>query len=299
LRRSRRDRVLPGSPPSRRTVAPRWRHGRLWRRAAKYTSFRPAAATITIYFQTILGRPPDAGGMSFWQGEVSRMRGLGANVSEVFYAMAQAFFNSDEYTSRNTGNTQYLTDFYRTFFVREPDAGGMTFWQGQLNAGLPRLAVLNSFLFSAEFQAFMANAFGSATASRAEVSVVIDFYRGLLGRLPDSAGFNGWLAPFRTAQCSGASAVDAQVESISQQFVGSGEYSARTPSRFVASGAGLYVADLYNAFLKRPVDGAGFQSWSNQVASGPQSRDQVRKAFVGSAEFQGKVAAIIAQGCLQ
>jgi len=25
----------------------------------------------------------------------------------------------------------------------------------------------------------------------------------------------------------------------------------------------------------------------------------VRKAFVGSAEFQGKVAAIIAQGCLQ
>jgi len=191
-----------------------------------------------------------------------------------------------------------VTDLYRTFFVREPDAGGMTFWQGQLSSGLPRLAVLNSFLFSAEFQAFMANAFGTATASRAEVSVVIDFYRGLLGRLPDSAGFNAWLVPFRTAQCQRAAAVNAQIEAISQQFIAGGEYAARTPSRLVASGAGLYVGDLYNAFLKRPVDTTGFQNWVNQTATGTLTREQVRKAFVGSAKFQGKVAAIIAQGWL-
>jgi len=129
--------------------------------------------------------------------------------------------------------------------------------------------------------------------------VVIDFYRGLLGRLPDSGGLNAWLVPFRTAQCQGASAVSAQVESISQQFVASGEYGARDQARAAAGRIASYVADLYNAFLKRPVDSSGFQYWVSRIATSAQTRDQVRKVFVGSPEFQGKIAAIVAQGCLQ
>jgi hypothetical protein len=256
------------------------------------------SAVITGYYETILARSPDAGGLAFWQGEVTRMGALGASVNEVFYSMALAFFNSPEYTGRNTSDTQYLTDLYNTFFVRAPDAGGLAFWQSQLNGGEPRLAVLNSFLFSPEFQAFMNNAFGSATTSRAEVSAVIDFYRGLLGRLPDSSGFNFWLGIFRAAQCQGAGAVSTQANAISQQFAGGAEYAARDQGRPANLRNALYVADLYNAFLKRPVDLSGFQFWTSQLAGSSETREQVRFAFVASPEFQGRVAAVIAQGCL-
>ena len=36
---------------------------------------------------------------------------------------------------------------------------------------------------------------------RKEIDTVMDFYRGLLGRLPDDGGFDFWLGQFRTAQC--------------------------------------------------------------------------------------------------
>lgn len=39
------------------------------------------------------------------------------------------------------------------------------------------------------------------------------------------------------------------------------------------------------------------QFWINQIATGANTREQVRQQFVASPEFQTRVAAIIAQGC--
>jgi serralysin len=121
----------------------------------------------------------------------------------------------------------------------------------------------------------------------------LDFYRGLLARLPDAGGFTFWVQKFRAAQCQGASAVTAQAEAISSAYALSGEYAARsrTPSQ--------YVGDLYNAFLRRGGDLAGVQYWISQITTGAQTREQVRQQFVASPEFSGRVAAVIAQGCLR
>jgi hypothetical protein len=40
------------------------------------------------------------------------------------------------------------------------------------------------------------------------------------------------------------------------------------------------------------------QFWISQITSGARTRENVRQAFVASPEFQARVAAIIAQGCL-
>lgn len=80
------------------------------------------------------------------------------------------------------------------------------------------------------------------TTSRGEVYAVVDFYRGFLNRLPDSSGFQYWLGRFRGAQCSGAAAVNAEVDTISRQFLASAEYTSRNRSN------SDYVADLYYAF---------------------------------------------------
>jgi hypothetical protein len=208
--------------------------------------------------------------------------------------MAGSFFGSAEYLAFSRDNDGFVTDLYTTFFNRAPDAGGFADWKAQLAAGMPREVVLASFMFSAEFASYTQALFGT-TATRREIDTVVDFYRGLLGALPDNSGFNYWLGLFRTAQCQGGSAVNAQVETISSAFANSAQYANRGRTN------AQYVGDLYNAFLRRgaPGDNAGVQFWIGQVATGAQTREAVRRQFVASAEFSARVNAIIAQGCLQ
>ena len=247
---------------------------------------------VTHYYLSILRRVPDAGGKAFWQGEAARVAGLGASVNEVWYALAGSFYVSAEYAAFNRPNAGFVTDLFNTFFNRAPDPGGLAFWQGQLDQGLPREVALAAFMFSPEFASFTQAIFGN-TAARAEVDAAGDYYRGLLGRLPDNGGFTHWIQRFRDAQCAGAAAVASQADQISGLFVGSAEYAARSRTNE------QFVGDLYNAFLRRGGDLAGVQFWINQVASGARTREQVRAAFRDSAEFQGRVAAIVASGCVR
>ena len=185
-----------------------------------------------------------------------------------------------------------MTDLYNTFFNRAPDDLGLSYWRDQLSGGMPREVALAAFMFSTEFKNFTKAIFGEP-ATRAEVNMVTDFYRGLLGRLPDNGGLAGWVAAFRAAQCRGQADVVAQVEAISRAFSDSAEYAALNRTHVQA------VGDLYNAFLRRGGDLAGVQYWISQVASGARTREQVRVEFKNSPEFQARVNAIIAQGCLQ
>ncbi|MBK7984891.1 MAG: DUF4214 domain-containing protein [Candidatus Competibacteraceae bacterium] len=91
--------------------------------------------------------------------------------------------------------------------------------------------------------------------------------------MPDSSGFQYWLGRFRGAQCSGAAAVNAEVDTISRQFLASAEYASRNRSN------SDYVADLYYAFLRRGGDLSGFNHWVNQLNTGSQTREQVRWIF--------------------
>ncbi len=246
---------------------------------------------VTHYYRSILRRAPDAGGLPFWQGEAARVVGLGANVNETWFAMALGFFTSPEYLAFNRDNLGFVSDLYATFFNRTPDAGGLSFWTGLLSQGMPRDVALVSFMFSPEFANFTQAIFGN-TAARAEVDTVVDFYRGLLSRLPDSGGYNFWLGQFRTAQCQGGPAVYTQVENISNSYVNSAEYSnrGRTNAQF--------VGDMYNAFLRRGGDLPGVQYWIGQLDSGARTRENVRQAFISTPEFNQRVVAVINQGCL-
>jgi alpha-tubulin suppressor-like RCC1 family protein len=255
-------------------------------------------AVIAGYYEKILGRTPDPAGAAFWASEVSRLSALGASVNEVFFAMAYAFFNSPDYASGNTSDVRFVTDLYRTFFLRDPDAGGLAYWTGQLQIGKPRGAVLNDFLFSGEFTTFMSGLFGAATTSRAEVSMVMDFYRGSFDRLPDNAGFLFWLARFRAAQCGGAASVVSEADIMSAEFIASPEYSARQAALPVQARASAAVVNLYNMVLRRGGDFAGFRFWVDQVTTPGSGLDFVRRSFVGSPEFGTRVNAVIAQGCL-
>jgi hypothetical protein len=180
---------------------------------------------------------------------------------------------------------------YVTFFARNPDTAGLAYWQGELNSVQSRSALLNSFLFSSEYSTFMASLFGTASV-RPEINMTMDLFRGTFGRLPDSDGFNFWLGRLRAAQCQGASAVSSEVNTIAGAFFNSGEYVGRLRNDRD------FVGDVYNAYLRRGPggDSGGFNFWVGQVPS--KQRDGVRAEFVPSAEFQARVSAVIAGGCL-
>lgn len=112
-------------------------------------------ALITHYYDTILGREPDAGGLTFWEGLVAEKQAAGLDAKPIFRDMAYFFFNSPEYFGKNTMDIEFVDDLYLTFFQREPDAGGLRFWQGQLTLGVSRNQVMSGFLYSPEFTAFM------------------------------------------------------------------------------------------------------------------------------------------------
>ncbi len=254
-----------------------------------------APALVAAYYRSILGREPDAGGQSFWEGELARVSALGAAPGETFYVMSTLFFSRPEYIGRDTSDTQYVADLYRTFFNRTPDFAGLNFWRDQLAGGRPRAAVLNEFLFSAEFASFVAALFGPGT-SRAEVSMAMDFYRGLLHRLPDSAGMDFWIRRLRAAQCNGT--VVSEADAISRLFLESDEYALQqgllpTP----AARNEAFVLDLYSGFMRRGAESAGLRHYAAQLDEGALTREQLRTQFVHSAEFNQRVNAVMAQGC--
>jgi hypothetical protein len=251
------------------------------------------ADLVEQYYAAILRRPSDAGGKAYWISEADRLCGLGADPKEAFFLLANVFFNSPEYAAFIRDNTGFVTDNYITFFGRQPDAGGLAYWTGQIAAGLPRNIVMSSFLFSPEFTATMNGVFPGRTA-RAETYLTLNLYGGLFRRLADSPGYMYWNGQFRSAQCdaSPAAAVQAIIDTVSSQFLASPEYAARgaTDSQ--------YVQDLYYALLQRGGDLPGFNFWVGQLTGGVQTRGQVRQQFLVSPEMQAQSAAIAAQGCL-
>ncbi|WP_187395123.1 DUF4214 domain-containing protein [Pigmentiphaga aceris] len=90
----------------------------------------PAQQTaITNLYIALFNRAPDASGFEFWS------QGLASGVS--LPSITAVFLGSPEAAGiypASQSATAFVTTFYQTVFGRAPDAGGLTFWTGELNA---------------------------------------------------------------------------------------------------------------------------------------------------------------------
>ncbi len=250
---------------------------------------------VRKYYVDVLDRAAEAGGAESWTAEIMRLDSLGIDPTEGLVALARVIFNSSEYLQRNTTNAEYVNDLYLTFLNRSPDASGAAFWEGYLDPpnNLPRSVLLNSFAYSAEFSLYIENIFGDSSR-RPENDLVNDFYRGFLGRLPDSGGFDGWLGMMRTAQCSSSQAVRDLSNAIALGFIQSSEYALRNRTNQ------QFLEDLYDGILRRGATPAEFSSWTTFWHNNPSyTRAQILSLFTNSAEFQLRVQEIIDAGCYQ
>ena len=91
-----------------------------------------ASQTYRSYYGA-LGRLPDEGGYNWWLGEIEAGR-------HTLNSMAAGFIDSSEFKtlsdSDNSGvisNEEFILHMYNGVFGRDPDAGGLAWWVGQLD----------------------------------------------------------------------------------------------------------------------------------------------------------------------
>lgn len=76
------------------------------------------------------GRPADTGGVDWWADQLAKQNGSLESIINGFGNSAEA--NSLYGTG---GATERITKIYDQLFDRAPDAGGLSYWVGEINAG--------------------------------------------------------------------------------------------------------------------------------------------------------------------
>jgi len=110
------------------------------------------AAVITRFYQEMLGRSPEPGALAFWVNYVVTTGDL--------EGVAIAFITSQEFEARPLTFRGYVTVLYRALLGRDPDAGGLAYWESVLRQDLTGV-IQTGFVPSTEFQSKIPQLCGS------------------------------------------------------------------------------------------------------------------------------------------
>lgn len=148
------------------------------------------AAFVTLLYNNVLGRAPDASGFATWLAALSS----GGQTRD---AVVAGFSESREFALRceigglNASRAAIQADWaddvfrlYRATLGRTADIGGLINWTSALAQGRSFLDVVQGFVASREFQ----NLYGATD----DAGFVTLLYHNVLGRAPDATGFAMW-----------------------------------------------------------------------------------------------------------
>ena len=170
----------------------------------------PNQRYIEAVYQSLLLRPADAGGLTFWSGS------LDSGVARS--AVAAQLTHSAEYFQTNV-----IKPAYQEFLNRSADQGGLNFWTQQLQAGETDEQMQAGFIASDEF---FANSGGT------DKSWIDALYQVLLGRQPDAGGESFWVGNLENGESR---------DQVANGFTGSqeglGDRVLRTYERYLGRGA--------------------------------------------------------------
>lgn len=226
---------------------------------------------VTLLYDNVLNRAPDAGGLAHWTGQLdggAMTRAqvvLGFSESQEFIATAR----SGSVLFSDAGYEQDWVDevfrLYQATLDRAPDLPGLLSWVDILAGGQDFLSVVSGFVESVEFQAN----YGATT----NTEFVTLLYSNVLDRAPDPAGLASWVGALNSGSQSR--------EEVVRGFSESPEFIAATKSEMIdfmqaldfgdrllpASGTdilfGGYLADtfVFNAVDQGDHSVADFEIW--------------------------------------
>ena len=161
-------------------------------------------------------------------------------------------------------DTEFVSQVYRDFLNREPDASGLIYWVDQLETGmLDSAELVEQYMLSAEF--------GQTIAP------VTRLYFAYFNRIPDFTGLMYWIDSYKQG---------TPLISISDAFAGSAEFTATYGSLSNSD----FVTLVYQNVLGRDPDQGGLDYWTGLLDSSTQTRGQVMVGFSESDEYQTLMA---------
>ncbi|MCL2425548.1 MAG: DUF4214 domain-containing protein [Oscillospiraceae bacterium] len=146
---------------------------------------------VNILYRTLLNREADTSGFAAWTSQLDAgmpredvFAGF-VNSTEFYQLCAQAGIVRGTYTPPPGGMIRvFLTRLYRLALQREPDVVGLNSWTNQLVSGRATGAqVAYGFIFSNEMN----------NRNLTNEQFVAILYNTLMGRAPDTQGFNNWV----------------------------------------------------------------------------------------------------------
>ncbi len=232
---------------------------------------------VSRFYEKILNRSADTGGLNNWVSGLSSGKYQGAE-------LGYGFIQSQEFLSRNLSDSQFVDVLYAAFFDRAADAGGKAQWLAKLSGGMSRNFVYTGFVGSQEF-INLCKKYGITPGSitltdpmdqnEGITMFVCRCYDKALGRKGDTAGINNWCKILLTKQMT--------PEEVAKGFIFSSEMNNKKLSN------AEFVKVCYRVFLGREYDQGGLNSWVSQLNSG-KTRESVFYGFSGSGEFKAIVA---------
>ncbi|HVX15362.1 MAG TPA: DUF4214 domain-containing protein [Pirellulales bacterium] len=145
-------------------------------------------------YLNLLGRAADDAGIAYWTGQMRN--GLTDQELEAGFVASAEF-----YASAGGTDAAWVSAIYRLLLGRTADGDGLTYWTGQLSAGVSRLAIAERI----------------ANSSENDSQLITADYEHYLGRAPDSDGLTYWLGQFTAGKTN---------EDIIAGFTGSEEFFA-------------------------------------------------------------------------
>jgi trimeric autotransporter adhesin len=201
-------------------------------------------------YRDFLGREAEPAGLADW---TKLLNSKTQSREEVI----QSFFNSQEFQL----GIPPIVRLYLGYFNRIPDHDGLFGWVKALRGGTALGAISSSFAASAEFQL----TYGALS----DADFVTLVYRNVLGRAPDTAGYNGWLALLRQGLSRG---------DMMAGFTESEEFGLQTRNK-------VFVIMMYEGMLRRASEQAGFEGWVSYLNAGNSGLDLTR-GFLNSLEYR-------------
>jgi len=106
---------------------------------------------IRNFYQIALARQPNSTELANWLSTIQTAYAQGpSQMLSAMQSLGTTVFTSQEYINRGRNDHDYVYDLYKAYLVREPDAGGWSFWEGGV-ARDGRAAVRAAFDQSGEF----------------------------------------------------------------------------------------------------------------------------------------------------
>lgn len=137
---------------------------------------------LTLLYNNVLHRNPDAEGFNYWSGILNS----GVARSTVLIGFSESVENKAQIILNTEGHSAQAYRLYQAAFDRTPDMSGLVYWIQMMEKGLKLNDVAYNFIASTEF----GQKYGANTTNAQFVTALYD---NVLNRTPDSEGFNYWM----------------------------------------------------------------------------------------------------------